>query len=159
MNCKNTFKIGLIVACLFLSSCSFVRVQNVSESTITVSVYVPDAHRPYTKTIRSGDIAEFFSGHGGRYTVTTIASERYKATLESLREQITKRLFEERATLTAKDVSILTTNLNHLDKLYEEAHLPGASCSGHLADFDTSVAVVAFDRTSSQYELSCGSSY
>ncbi|MBT3314624.1 MAG: hypothetical protein HN390_08415 [Anaerolineae bacterium] len=53
-----------------LSSCSFVRIQNVAATTATVSVRVLDSGKAYVRTIRSGAIVDVFSSHGGSYTIS-----------------------------------------------------------------------------------------
>ncbi len=140
-----------------LSSCSFVRIQNVAATTATVSVRVPDSGKTYVRTIRSGAIVDVFSSHGGSYTITMISSERYLDTLNSLRSQIERRLFMEGKTLTAEEVRQLTENLNHIDSLLEQTKLPGATCSGYVPDFDTVVVVISFDDFNTNWSLSCGS--
>ena len=157
MKRSRTIVFAILVLALFLSSCSFVRIQNVAATTATVSVRVPDSGKAYVRTIRSGAIVDVFSSHGGGYTITMIASERYLDTLNRLRSQIETRLFAERQTLTAEQVAQLVQNLNHIEQLLEDTKLPGASCRGYVPDFDTAVAVVSFDDFNSMWELSCGS--
>jgi hypothetical protein len=158
MKNKKIFSLIIIsIIAVMLSGCSFVRIQNVSATTVTVAVNVPDSGSSYTRTIRSGAIVDVFSGSGGRYSVQIIPSEAYKDTLQRLRQQIETRLFEERQTLTADEVKTLVENLNHIDKLIEDLAVPGASCGGHLPEFDTVVVIVAFDDFNSEWELSCGS--
>jgi outer membrane lipopolysaccharide assembly protein LptE/RlpB len=149
--------IMISIAVVILSGCSFVRIQNVSDASITVSVNVPDSGSSYTRTIRSGNIVDVFSATGGRYTVSMIPSERYRETLATLQQQISTRLFEERQTLTADQVAQLVQNLNSIDKLIEDLANPMPSCSGRLPEFDTVVVVVSYDNSSGNYALSCGS--
>ncbi len=140
-----------------LSGCSFVRIQNVAATTATVSVRVPDSGKAYVRTIRSGAIVDVFSSHGGGYTITMIASERYIETLNRLRSQIETRLFTEGKTLTADEVTQLAENLKHIDSLLEQTKLPGATCSGYVPDFDTVVAIISYDDFNANWSLSCGS--
>ena len=140
---------------ILLSGCSFVRIQNVSSNQITVLVQVPDAGSGYTRNIDSGGIVDVFSSHGGRYTVTLIPSEEYRALLTDLQQQVGNRLFEERGTLTAAEVAILVERLNSIDQALEELTKPGATCSGTLPEYDTVVVTVAFDSINSEYSLSC----
>jgi hypothetical protein len=86
-----------------------------------------------------------------------IPSERYKETLNSLQEMISARLFKERATLTAEQVTTLTHNLNGIDQLIDDLAKPMPSCSGYLPDFDTVVVVVVFDSFTANYDISCSS--
>jgi hypothetical protein len=140
-----------------LSSCSFVRIQNIAATTATVSVRVPDSGKAYVRTIRPGAIVDVFSSHGGSYTITMIAGERYLETLNTLRSQIETRLFKEGKTLTAEEVTQLAENLKNIDKLLEQTKLPGATCSGYVPDFDTVVVVISFDEFNTNWSLSCGS--
>lgn len=140
-----------------LSSCSFVRIQNVAADTATVSVRVPDSGKAYVRTIPSGGIVDVFSSHGGRYTITTIASEQYVDLLENLRSQIETKLFTERQTLIAEDVARLVENLNHVDSLLEQTQLPGSTCNGYVPDFETVVATISYDDFNSNWIISCGS--
>ena len=138
---------------LLISGCSFVRIQNVSDVRVYMSVRVPDSGKSYTRIIRPGQVVDVFSSHGGRYTVTVVPNERYETFLLDLQNQITKRLFEERATLTGEEVARLTQRLNEADQLLKELEEPGASCSGYLPDFDTAVAVVVFDLSQNDFVL------
>jgi hypothetical protein len=143
---------------IFLTGCSFVRIQNVSDTSITVAVRVPDSGKAYTRNIRPGQVVDVFTSHGGSYTVTMIPSERYKAALFNLREIVTRRLFEERSTLSGDDVTRLVANLNEIDSLIDDLANEGASCQGTVPDFDTSVVVVVFDIAQDEYVISCSSS-
>jgi hypothetical protein len=147
----------VILLGLLLSSCIFVRIQNVSDTSITVLVTVPDSGSGYTRNIRAGAIVDVFSAHGGPYTVTMLPSERYKASLKDLQAIISKRLFEERNTLTSEEVKRLTENLREIDKLIKELAQPMAACAGTVSDFETAVAVVVWDSFSADYSLSCSS--
>ena len=68
---------GFLTA-LLLSGCSFVRIQNVSDTTVYVNVNVPDSGKAYTRIVGSGQIVDVFSSHGGRYTVTIMPNERLR---------------------------------------------------------------------------------
>ena len=147
----------ILAAAFILSGCSFISLQNVADTTATISVRTPDSGKAYTRTIRSRDSVDVFSSYGGRYTVTTIPSERYRQLLSTLQQAITTRLFEEAATLTAEGVSVLTNNLNQIDRMIEGLDEPGATCSGNVADFDTSVVIISYDNNTGLWNLSCGS--
>jgi hypothetical protein len=157
LNNKSILPIALLSSILFLSGCSFVRIQNVSASSVTVSVNVPDSGAASTRNIQSGGIVDVFSTHGGSYTVSIIPNERYRETLEHLQDQITKKLFEERATLSAEEVKQLAENLNNIDKLIDELAKPMPSCSGYLPDFETVITIVSYDDFNAEYNLSCSS--
>ena len=116
-----------LLLALILSSCSFVRIQNIAASQATVSVLVPDSGKAYVRNVESGGIVDVFTSGGGRYTISMIASEQYLDILNRLRSQIETRLFQERQTLTAEEVRQLVENLNHIDRLLEESRLPGTS--------------------------------
>ncbi|MCP4139691.1 MAG: hypothetical protein GY755_05275 [Chloroflexi bacterium] len=153
---RATLLFGLMLVFL-LSSCSFVRIQNVAVSTATVSVRVPDSGKTYVRTIRSGAIVDVFSSHGGSYTITMIESEEYINFLKDLRSEIERKLFSEGKTLTAEEVVRLTENLKQIDSSLEQTRLPGATCSGYVPDFDTVVVVISFDDFNANWSLSCSS--
>lgn len=150
--------IFIIMLSLFLSSCTFIRIQNVSAGEVTVTVKTPDSGKAYTRIVRSGGIVDVFSSHGGRYIITTIPSEQYKDILFQLEKDITDRLFNEAATLSAEEVRLLTENLNHVMVLIEQLSDPGASCSGYVSDFNTAVVTISFDNFNNMWILECGSS-
>ena len=147
----------LVLSGIILSGCSFVRIQNVSDASVRVRVRVPDSGTSYSRHIRPGRVEEFFSSHGGRYSVELVPTESYIDSLNSLQEIITQRLFTEGQTLSAAEVARLVENLNQIDQLLAEAAEPGASCSGNVPDFDTSVVVVIYDPMAASYQLSCSS--
>ena len=157
LNKKTFILIALLISIVFLSGCSFIRIQNLADAPITVSVNVPDSGTSSTRYIQSGSIVDVFSANGGRYSITMLPGERYKATLENLRNIISKRLFEERETLSAEEVARLVENLHQIDQLIDDLAKPMPSCSGYLPDFETVVAVVSFDSFNGEYVLSCGS--
>lgn len=111
-------QITLLTILLFfgLSSCTFVRVTNLSDVTARVLVRVPDSGRGSTRNIHTEGAMEVFSANGGRYSVRLLPQERYKEFLESMRKEISRRLFEERQALSADDVARLIKNLNQIDK-------------------------------------------
>jgi hypothetical protein len=155
---NSRFLLIFILFVVFLTSCTFVRIQNVTEAPITVLIVVPDSGGGYTKRIPAGGISETFSAHGGRYTVTMVPGEQYEAILKNLRDVITKRLFEERQTLTSEEVSNLVKNLNQIEKLIEDLSKPGAKCSGYVPDYETAVVIVGYISFEGVYDLSCQSS-
>jgi hypothetical protein len=154
---SRTIAFTVLLLTLFLSSCSFVRIQNVSDALITVSVRVPDNGKAYVRHIRAGQIVDVFSSHGGGYTITMMAGEQYVSSLNNLRAIIERRLFEERQTLTAEEIARLVENLNQIEKLIEDTKKPGASCSGYLPDYETVVAVVSYDDFNAEWIVNCGS--
>jgi len=99
--------LSFLLLALLVSGCSFVRIQNISAASVTVSVRVPDSGKAYIRNIRSGELVDVFSSHGGSYTITIIPSEAYKNTLENLKSTIENRLFQERQSLTAEEVAQL----------------------------------------------------
>ena len=69
------------------------------------------------------------------------------------------RLFQEHQTVTAGEVrQLLVENLKHIDRLLEESRLPGTSCGGYVAEFDTAVVIISFDDFNNNWILECGSS-
>lgn len=155
---KSTFTLAIVLIVAFiLSGCSFVRIQNISELSITVSVSVPDSGSTYTRNIGAGNIVDVFSANGGRYSVSMIPSESYRSMLETIQQEISIRLFEERDTLSADQVAQLVQNLNYVDQSIQQLAEPMPSCSGYLPDFDTVVVVISFDRLAQEYTLSCSS--
>lgn len=154
---KTLTLIASLIAVIILSGCSFVQIMNVSDAPITVSVNVPDSGKSSTRNIGPGMVVEVFSANGGRYSVTVIPGERYRESLNNLQQTISRRLFEERATLTAAEVTRLVQNLNEIDQLISDLAEPGASCAGYLPDFETVVVVAAFDLSVSDYVLNCSS--
>ena len=140
---------------IILSGCSFIRVQNVSEANVRVLVRTPDSNRGYTRVVTSGSVIDVFSSHGGRYTITTLPNEQYRALLNDLQQQVSERLFTEGKTLSAADVARLVERLNDIDHLLATLGDADTSCSGNVGDFDTAVAVVVWDETQQQWALTC----
>lgn len=155
LNKKTFLLIALFFSVIILSGCSFVRVQNVSESEITVSVNVPDSGKSYTRNIEAGNIVDVFSANGGRYSVTMLPSERYRESLMNLQQLISARLFQDGATLTSAEVAQLVENMNSIDQLIAELENPMASCSGYVPDFETAVVTVIYDGSGSDYAMEC----
>jgi hypothetical protein len=142
---------------LFLSGCSFVRIQNVSDVQVRVLVRVPDSRKGYTRQIPPGYVVDVFTSQGGRYTINTLPNERYREFLLNLQTEVSRRLFDERHTLSGADVTRLVARLNEanaeLEKL--EQGTSEGSCSGYVPDFDTVVATIVWDLTSSKWSLAC----
>ena len=142
----------LALLMMLLSGCSFIRILNNSDAPITVLVRSPDSGKGYTRNLRPEQVVDVFSSYGGRYTVTVILTERYKQTLDDIRNTISERLFKERATLTGEEVTRLVNNLNQVEQLIDDLAKPGATCSGQLPDFDTVVVVAIWDTSLNDYE-------
>ncbi len=145
----------LILLSLIMSGCSFVRIQNVSNIDARVLVRVPDNSRGYTRFIRSGNIVDVFSGHGGRYTITLLPNEQYLELLNGVKQHISQRLFNERATLTGNEVARLVERLNEIGELITQQSSINVSCTGSLPDFDTVVVTIAFDSINNSWEFIC----
>ena len=156
LNKKAFVPIALLISVVVLSGCSFVNIQNMSDAEITVSVKVPDSGSSSTRNIQAGDIVDVFSANGGRYSISLLPGQRYQELLENLRQLISQRLFEDGATLSADEVARLIEKLNQVDQLIEDLADPMPFCSGYLPDFETVVVVVAYDESSGNYVLSCG---
>jgi hypothetical protein len=152
---KIIFLLVIFFLGLILSGCSFVRVQNLSDVNVRVSVTVPDTGTASTRLVRSGQIVDVFSTHGGRYTVTTLPDEQYREFLEEIRNAVTQRLYDERDTLTAEDVATLVQRLEDVDQALDGMAQVGASCAGQLPDYETAVVTIAWDTESNNWELQC----
>lgn len=155
----NTHKLRLVLSLLLFglifSGCSFIRIQNVSDAKVRVLVSVPDHRGGYTRTISSGNIVDVFSGHGGRYTVTLLPDADFIRFAETLRTEISQRLFKERASLSADEVATLVQRLDEIDKLLEDQKNISASCGGNVPDFDTVVVTISYDIGSNTWHLAC----
>ncbi len=152
---RTILRLSLLLSALLLAGCTFVQVQNISDLNATVAIRVPDSPGAYTRQVGPGNSVEVFSNYGGQYSITVVPSERYRQTLLSLRDQITQKLFEERATLTAAEVAQLIENLGRINQLVEEMAQPGASCGGNVPDFETAVAILSWDSLDSTWTLTC----
>jgi hypothetical protein len=141
---------------LLLSGCSFVNVQNVSDSNVTVQIQVPDSGVTYTRQIRSFEIAEVFSSQGGPYAVAMLPDEEYRQLLVSLQQEISQRLFNEGDVLTAPEIAQLVEKMSSIDQLLEELAQPMPSCSGNLPDYETVVVTITYDAASNDWNLTCG---
>jgi hypothetical protein len=146
----------MALGAFFLSGCSFVNIQNVSDINATVQVRVPDNATAYTRQISSFQIAEIFSSQGGPYTVTMLPDEQYRQLLSRLQADISQKLFSEGANLTSQQVAQLVENLNSLDRILEDLAAPMPSCSGHLPDFETVVVTISYDTEANNWFLGCG---
>jgi hypothetical protein len=149
--------ITIFLLALILSSCSFIRIQNIAEGSVTVSVNVPDSGKAYVRNVPSAGIVDVFTSGGGGYTVTMIASKQFIDFLESLRLDIETKLFAERQTLTAEEVTLLVDRLNQIDSFLEQTRVPGASCSGYVPEFETVVVTIASDFETNAFTIECGS--
>jgi hypothetical protein len=146
----------LVVGSFLLTGCTFVRVQNVTESNVTVAIRVPDSANTYTKRIPAAYIGDVFSAHGGRYSVT-ILSEEYRSLLQDFRQIVMARMMNEGATLSAADVQALTQRLGQIDQLLVDLENEAdVTCSGSVGDFETAIVTVAYDPVKNTYVISCG---
>ena len=146
----------IFLLCLLLAGCSFVEIVNFSDLSARVRVQVPDSGSGYTRHVGPGRVAEVFSSHGGRYTVTALPDEEYRQLLLTIREDVTQRLFNEGATLTAAEVGELVNVLNTIDARLEELSTQFASCSGNVPEFETVTVTMSWDFDTSNWILICG---
>jgi hypothetical protein len=147
--------VPLILLGLVLTGCSEVVVHNLSELQVRVLVRVPDEARGHTRVVRPADTEAFFSTTGGRYTVTTLPDEEYRQLLLDLQAEVGRRLFEERATLSAADVGRLVETLSSVDSQLDRMGEEGASCQGHVPDFESVAVILTWDIGTSKWVLSC----
>lgn len=145
----------LLALLLLTASCVTVEVFNLADSSATVSISLPDAPNGYTRVIQSGYRTETFSNYGGRVTIQTRPSEEWIQLLTSLQQQITQRLFEERATLSASDVALLVERLSQIDTALQSAGQGHTSCTVNAPDFSSVTAVVNWDSATQQWVLDC----
>jgi len=158
----NKRKMLLLTACilgvLFLSGCSEVYVTNLSELNVRVSVVTPDTGKPSTRLIRPAGTTSIFSSNGGRYRVTILPDEEYRKLLDELKQEISRKLFHEGATLTSAEVKQLTQRLNDIDQIIGDIQDNyGASCSGYVPDYDSVTAFVSWDSGANKFVVQCGS--
>ena len=83
----------IVLLLLALSACSEIQLQNVSEFRVRVLVRTPDNSQGYTRFLGPGTVNSVISGHGGRYSVTTLPDAQYEQLLNDIRDQITIRPF------------------------------------------------------------------
>lgn len=145
----------VLLASSLLAGCTFVRVVNNTTSTNTVLISVPDNAWGYTRRVRSGGSTEVFSSHGGRYVVSLLPDKEYIQLLESIRAIITKRLFQEGASLTPAEVAQLVNRLEDIEQQIEQELAVQATCSGSVPDFETVVVTLSGDSASGTWQLSC----
>jgi hypothetical protein len=145
----------LIFMGLFIVGCSFVEVVNTSELSARVNVAVPDSGGGTTEYIKPGGTMDVFSTTGGRYTVQVLPDEKYRQLLLDLQNEITKKLFDERDTLTGNDVTRLVNQLNDIDDQLERLAEEGTSCQGTVPDYETVVVIMSWDQANSNWSLSC----
>ena len=159
MNKTRPIMFSFVILCaLALSSCSEVYVTNLTELNVRVSVNTPDSGSPSTRLVRPVEIESVFSSNGGRYSVTVLPDENYRELLEGLQRDISRKLFDEGATLSAADVSQLTQRMNEIDQALEALQgQAGASCSGFVPDFESVTVYVTWNAAASQFILECGS--
>ena len=155
INPKLRLLLYLLLFGLIFSGCSFIRIQNISEVRVRVLIRVPDNSKGYMRSINPGNITDVFSGHGGRYTVTIVPNEGYVQLMEDVRADISRRLFEERATLSGNDVARLVERLNDIEARLEREMNISVSCSGTVPDFETVVVSIGFDITSQSWHVAC----
>jgi hypothetical protein len=144
-----------ITLLLFMSGCVTVDVINVSELNARVLIRLPDAPGGYTRLIHPGESTSTFSNHGGGVTIQTLPDEQYRQLLESLRGEITRRLFEERAALSAADIARLVRNLEDIESQIAQMADDGASCTVNAPEFSSVTAVLSWDSDNGKWSLSC----
>lgn len=140
---------------LFLAGCTTIDVLNVSDSNARVLIQMPDQPGGVTRFLRPGDSTSTFSNYGGTVTITVLPDEEYRQLLKDLQTEISRRLFEEAASLSAADVSRLTERLNEVDAQLEQMADEGASCSVRAPDFSSVTAVLSWSGSANNWELSC----
>lgn len=140
---------------LFLAGCVTVDVINLSELNARVLISLPDAPGGYTRAIRAGDSTSTFSNYGGRVTITTLPDQDYRSLLESLREQISTRLFQEGSTLTAEEVGILVQRLQDIDDAVTSLANDDTACTVNAPEFSSVTAFLSWDSENSKWNLSC----
>ena len=153
---KRSYLLVLVCASLlFLAGCTTVDVINLSELNARVLIQLPDQPGGVSRSIGPGNSTSTFSNYGGTVTITVLADEAYRELLLDLQTEISRRLFEERASLSAADVSLLVERLNEIDSLLEEMADDGASCSVVAPDFSSVTAVLNWSTAANSWELSC----
>lgn len=145
----------LAVSALVMTACVTVEVANISETRARVRITLPDTPSGYTRLVRAGQSTSTFSEYGGTVTVTVLPDEQYRQLLQDLRTEITRRLFEDRQTLSASDVSTLVNRLNDVEESMAQLEREGASCSVRTSDFATVTAILSWDDSISNWSLSC----
>ena len=116
-------------------------------------IQLPDQPAGVTRLVESGSSVSTFSTSGGVVTVRVVPDERYRQALLSLREEITRRLFEERETLSPGDLARLVGNLADVQDLIDDLAVPGASCSINASDFAAVRVFASLDQ--SEWVLTC----
>jgi hypothetical protein len=141
-----------------LAGCSGVEVLNTTESSVTVQVTVPDRSGSVTRSISAGEMSLFFSEHGGSYTVGTIPDQRFLETLQSLRSEISGRLFLQGGNLSAGEVEQLQIRLIDIDRILKEtqSNSRSGSCGGRIPDLEVARVVISYDEAEGRYRVGCG---
>ena len=144
-----------ITLLLLLSGCISFEIVNVSEVDIRVMIRTPDSSGAYTRHIAPGGSASSFSSHGGGYSITALPNAEYEQSLKTIQAEISRRLFEERATLTASDVAYLVQILEDIDRNLDQWGDDAGSCSGTAPDFSAVTALIAWSVEQEKWEISC----
>lgn len=146
------FSLGLVL--FILAACVDINVTNLADSSVRVRIQTPDGGN-YIRRLEAVDVITSFSDHGGSFHIATLPDEAYLTLLNNLREEISRRLFTERQSLSAADVQKLTTSLQELDNDIDRVARQGASCSVWAPDFSTIRAVVVWSADEDKWLMGC----
>lgn len=145
----------LLAGALLLSGCVTFDLINLSELNIRVMVHTPDSSRGVTKFLRPAGVDGTFSEFGGSYRIAILPDEEYRQLLLDLQSQITTRLFEEGAALSASDVANLTARVSEIDRALEDLARPLPFCAGQAPDWSNVQAIVNYNTTINDYVIEC----
>jgi hypothetical protein len=151
---RGTFIAGAFCCLVLLSACVDFNIINVSAVNARILIQTPDGGR-HAKVVKSGGSTGSFSEHGGSYTISILPDEQYLALLRELRQEITRRLFEERETLSADDVARLVQRLEEIEEQLEKESQRGVSCSGVAPDFSSVNAVISWSDFDGEWSIDC----
>lgn len=121
--------------------CTFVRVRNVSDSTLYVRIRTPDDF-VHTRVLGPGEVKEVCSSNGGVYRVSVLYP-RFGEMMLGWKQEIREKLFKERATLTREDVNRLELQLHGIKQTLDQLEYEQGFCSGSVPDFETALVGVS----------------
>ena len=155
MRTKRQLILVALIVLLGASGCVTFDVINLAETNARVLLQIPDQQNGVTRSIPPAGSTSTFSTHGGSFSVRTLPDEQYRQLLNDLEAEISRRLWDERETLTAEDVARLVRRLEDVNSQLERLSEIGASCSGTAPDFAAVTIILSWDLQQQNWYLEC----
>ena len=134
---------GLLLAGALLAGCTYVTIQNQSDTHARVRLKLPDRRGPIMVRVPANGESTKVTSTGGSYTVAIVPFEEYEAALKLKKDQLAARLFDPNTPISPGDAKAIGQEIFRLNQEIEKLFDNLPDCTSKVEANSTALVQVS----------------